>query len=131
MEKPTGQEFFARLIEALQDADLPTTQTSIADYLDINQSAVAKWKSGESFPEFETVFRLAQRAQVSIPWLLLGVGSKKQEANMDEQTIELLRNWERMPQAAKDELLAFVRFRAAKAEIVPDASSGDTPKSNH
>jgi hypothetical protein len=30
MEKPTGQEFFARLIEALRAADLATTQTSIA-----------------------------------------------------------------------------------------------------
>jgi transcriptional regulator with XRE-family HTH domain len=126
MEKPTGQDFYGRLIEALQDADLPTTQTSIADFLGINQSAVAKWKSGESFPEFDNVFRLAQRAGVSIPWLLLGIGDKKQNTNMDDQTVELLRNWEKMPQAARDELLQFVRFRVA-TETPPDPK----PKTPH
>jgi transcriptional regulator with XRE-family HTH domain len=110
MEKPTGQDFFARLIEALRDAGLSTTQTSIAEYLGINQSAVAKWKSGESFPEYEHAFRLAQRAEVSIPWLLLGIGNK---SDMDEQTLELLRSWEKMPEQARAELLQFVRFRVA------------------
>jgi transcriptional regulator with XRE-family HTH domain len=110
MEKPTGQEFFARLIEALRAADLPTTQTSIADYLGINQSAVAKWKAGDNFPEFAHVFRLAERAGVSIPWLLLGIGNK---GDMDEQTLELLRSWEKMPEQARAELLQFVRFRVS------------------
>lgn len=131
MEIPTGQEFYARLIEALRDADLPITQTSIAEFLDIHQSAISKWKSGESFPEMENAIKLAQRARVSLPWLLLGVGSKKQEENMDDQTVELLQTWARMPQSGKDELLEFLRFRAAKAEKAPDAPSRDTPKPNH
>ncbi len=121
MEKPTGQEFFARLLEALRDADLPTTQTSVAEFLGINQSAVAKWKSGESFPEFDNVVRLASRARVSIPWLYLGVGNKKSQADMDDQTLELLRAWDRMPKGARDELLNFVRFRASLADQRPDA----------
>jgi transcriptional regulator with XRE-family HTH domain len=124
MEKPTGQEFFLRLIEALRAADLPTTQTSIAEFLGINQSAVAKWKSGESFPEYEHAFRLAGRACVSIPWLLLGIGNK---SDMDEQTLELLRSWEKMPEQARAELLQFVRFRVAASRPDREPPSDNGP----
>lgn len=120
MEKPTGQEFFARLMEALRDAGLPTKQTSIAEFLDINQSAVSKWKSGESFPEFEQAQRLAAYTGVSVPWLWLGWGQKH---DMDEMTLELLRHWEAMPESARNELLQFVRFRASNTDPRHDPSA--------
>ena len=49
---------YKRLIEALEDAELPRTQVAIADFLGIHQSAVAKWKSSESFPTYENARKL-------------------------------------------------------------------------
>ena len=116
MHKPTGQEFYARLMEALKDSGLPTSQTSVAQFLGVHQSAVAKWKSGESFPTFENAQKLAQRASVAVNWLYLGLGNKKQENDMDEQTVALLKAWDRMPETARSELLEYVRYRAAQIE---------------
>jgi transcriptional regulator with XRE-family HTH domain len=130
MPKPSGQDFYTRLLEALRDANLPTTQTSIADYLGINQSAVAKWKSGESFPEYENALRLAQRASVSVSWLWIGAGDKKSQSEMDEQTVELLRAWHQMPDQARDVLLEFARLHAA-AQTKPTPTDGESPSDNN
>lgn len=113
---PTGQAFYKRLIEALADAGLPTSQTAIAEFLGVHQSAVSKWKSGESWPTRINAARLAQRAGVSLGWLLTGDANRKQEPDMDEKTLELLLAWDRMPPAAQDEFLAFVRFRVEQAK---------------
>lgn len=121
LDTPTGQAFYARLIEAFKDADLSTTQTSIAAFLNINQSAVAKWKSGESFPSWDNVVKLAQRANVSVTWLYLGSGDKHE---MDEQTKKMLDAWHEMSESARAELLEYLQFRAASQRKDRDA---DTP----
>lgn len=128
--RSTGAEFYERLLEALKDAELPTTQTSIADFLDIHQSAVAKWKSSESFPTYENARRLAQRASVSLTWLWLGIGNKKNGGSMDDQTVQLLDAWHQMPEVARAELLEYIRFRAAH-ERDRSRDTDPTPDSTH
>jgi transcriptional regulator with XRE-family HTH domain len=130
MPKPSGQDFYSRVLEALRDADLPTTQTSIADYLGINQSAVAKWKSGESFPEYENALKLAQRAGVSVSWLWIGAGDKKTLSEMDEQTVEMLRAWHSMSDQAREVLLQFARLHA-DAQTKPSPSDEPPPSDNN
>jgi transcriptional regulator with XRE-family HTH domain len=118
MSAPTGAEFFARLLEALTDAGLPTTQTEIGAMCGVNQSAVAKWKSSESFPTYENALRLAQRARVSLSWLWLGLGNKNNGGDMDEQTVALLDAWHRLPEAVRREILEYIRFRS-QADSAP------------
>jgi transcriptional regulator with XRE-family HTH domain len=113
MENLSGAAFYERLMEALRDAQLDLTQTQIAGIAGVQQPAVSKWKSDESFPEYENALRLAQRACVSVSWLWLGLGNKKNGGDMDDQTIALLEAWHRMPEAARKELLEYIRFRAA------------------
>jgi transcriptional regulator with XRE-family HTH domain len=119
MHNLSGAAFYERLMEALADAGLPQTQTQIADMAGVQQPAVSKWKSDESFPEYEPALRLAQRACVSVSWLWLGLGNKKNGGDMDDQTIALLDAWHRMPETARQELLEYIRFRAASAQDSP------------
>jgi hypothetical protein len=46
---------------------------------------------------------------------------------MDEQTLELLRSWEKMPEQARAELLQFVRFRVAASRPDREPPSDNGP----
>lgn len=112
MDRQTGSDFYARLMEAFADMGERPTQMQIAEYCGLQQPAVSKWKSGESFPEFDVAKKLAQRARCNVVWLYLGIGNKKNEGDMDEQTTALLDAWQGMPESARAELLEYIRFRA-------------------
>ena len=127
MHNLSGAAFYARLMESLTDAGLPTTQVQIADMAGVQQPAVSKWKSDESFPEYEAALRLAQRARVSVSWLWLGLGNKKNGGDMDDQTVALLDAWHRMPEAARKELLEYIRFRAAASSDAPQPDPPPEP----
>jgi transcriptional regulator with XRE-family HTH domain len=129
MRQLSGRDFYERVVEAFTDASLSTTQTAIAEAAGLQQPAVSKWKQGESFPGYDVAIRLAQRASVSVSWLWLGVGNKKNGGNMDDQTVALLDAWHRMPEQARVELLEYIRYRAASESEKP--GSPPEPENKH
>jgi transcriptional regulator with XRE-family HTH domain len=118
---PTGAEFFDRLCEAFEEAGLGTTQVEIAKLVGVNQSAVSKWKNNESYPSVETALRAATVSKVSVAWLYLGIGNKREDDEMDKLTWALLRTMAKLPVADRRELLDLAEIKAAR-------SKGDGPK---
>jgi transcriptional regulator with XRE-family HTH domain len=89
-------EFWERLVEARRTHKpaLPTTQESIAQELDVWQTAVSKWKTGgddgKAKPEPEKVELLAARAQVSFEWLYWGKGEMRPAPPIDPVAREVI-----------------------------------------
>ena len=63
-----------RLLELRRDFGL--SQEGLARRLEVSVSTVAKWERNDSLPGARALLRLAEIFNVSINWLLLGVGPK-------------------------------------------------------
>lgn len=64
--------FWRRLVEAMREQELPTSQNGIAVMLGMSQGSVGRWYHGEGLPEMTTCRDLALRGEVSVDWLLTG-----------------------------------------------------------
>src|SRR6187399_785470 len=69
----TSLTFGDRLRAALAAAEM--TQTALAGELDVKQSAVSQWVTGQRTPDAATVKRLARALGASPEWLLSGSGT--------------------------------------------------------
>lgn len=121
---PTGAEFYRRLVAALRDVGLPTTQDEIAKLLDVGQSSVSKWKNNQSYPSRATAAKAAKLTHVSLPWLYFGIGKKKENADMDELAWALMAAFDRLPTDLKRELVDFAQYKANK---FPEKIEDDSP----
>lgn len=111
---PMSSPFWDRVTEAFAEAGLETSQTSVARALDVGQSAVQKWAKGAGYPTLRKCIQIAKLTGVSVEWLLTGRGNKKQQGeNMDDLTQTLLDLWDSLSDAAKSEVLAYIKFRAS------------------
>jgi transcriptional regulator with XRE-family HTH domain len=73
--KNTGSppsRFWARLLEALKEQGLPTSQRGIARMLGMSQGSIGRWYHGESLPQLATARRLAIKGKVTVDWLITG-----------------------------------------------------------
>lgn len=71
--------FAERLRELCADMGLQTRgrQTQLAKRFGVSQQAARKWLEGLSYPELDTVIDICEWSQVSVNWLLQGLGPKK------------------------------------------------------
>jgi transcriptional regulator with XRE-family HTH domain len=60
-------------------------QNKIADMLDIHNSTLAKYESGDREPDTDTLIRLADLYEVSLEWLIAGKSSHLSNTNHTEQ----------------------------------------------
>jgi transcriptional regulator with XRE-family HTH domain len=80
----SSAEFFQRLVEALAERGVASTRSAIADLLDLRPATIAAWASGKATPAVDRVVDLARASGIDLDWLLTGVGSPWQDAELDE-----------------------------------------------
>lgn len=103
-----GDAFYARLVAALAAAGVPNTQSAIAEFLGIGQSAVSHWATGKSLPSLDLLVKLSRAARVSIDWLVTGRHGESPPA--DREAAELLRIWSHLRADRRAWLLQAARF---------------------
>jgi transcriptional regulator with XRE-family HTH domain len=59
-------------------------QNKIADMLDIHNSTLAKYESGDREPDTDTLIRLAELYEVSLEWLIAGKSSQLPNSSRSE-----------------------------------------------
>lgn len=68
-----GSPFWQRLAEALRDAGLSSSQIAVAKIVGMDGNGVTgRWFRGETLPTAPQLIALAERAKVTIDWLLTG-----------------------------------------------------------
>lgn len=75
MRKPgsPAARFWARLVEALGEQGLPTTQIGVARLLGMSQGSTSGWYHGDTLPrEIDTYRKLALKGRVTVDWLITG-----------------------------------------------------------
>ena len=95
------KEFADRLNRALDIANIPPKgkgrQLKLASLLNVSQESVRKWLSGESFPDTNRIFEIANKLNVNIQWLLSGIGKITQSVKIKELPIENSVTWTKVP----------------------------------
>jgi transcriptional regulator with XRE-family HTH domain len=106
--------FWVRLLEAMADRGLPTTQTGAAKLAGVTQPAARKWRLG-GYPEMDRVIAIAEKLDVSVNWLLRGEGPKRPPrfSESDAQFVEMLDLWSRVNVDARRNLVELARMIAA------------------
>lgn len=64
------------------------TQAALANKLEVTQQAVAKWESGQSVPDYDTLKKLAELFNTSIDYLLC-------QTDIEENNFEFLSDYDR------------------------------------
>lgn len=68
-----SSKFWGRVIEALGEQGLPTTQIGVGRLVDRSQGATSGWYHGDTMPrEIDTYRRLALKGKVCVDWLITG-----------------------------------------------------------
>jgi transcriptional regulator with XRE-family HTH domain len=77
---PSKQRFAERLHELCNDKAMPVRGRTrqLAKTFEVSQQAASKWLGGLSYPELDTVIAIAEWGDVSVNWLLQGVGLKRE-----------------------------------------------------
>lgn len=79
MNKRVLSTFSARLVECCIDLGLKQERgrtSELARMFNVTPNAAKKWLTGDGMPELSKAVEIANRAGVSVIWLLQGAGSK-------------------------------------------------------
>lgn len=109
--------FVQRLKELRMDANI--SQKKLSENLCLSQQAVAKWETGKSTPDPETLLKIAEYFDVSVDYLLGKTDIKKAPSNnedvtFDDFTFALHGNVKDLSDEGKQQILDFVRYIRAK-----------------
>lgn len=116
MGRPTESEpsaFWRRLVQCWGARNLPTSQTGVAQKLDMSQGSVRRWFAGEGFPETLTLVEIARLGRVSIDWLLTG---KHHASGVDKDLDDLLEIWGRLEGPSREHVVRTARGEDALAQ---------------
>lgn len=81
------------------------SQTEIAREIDVGQTAVSSYKTGEKTPSMDVAVKLADYAGMCVEHLLTGKGPQRPWGTMDAQFQTLVQFWENLDDAARMKLL--------------------------
>lgn len=84
-------EAFARRFSlACKEANLPDGQTELGKCFGVSGPMVHSYRSGEKLPSMGTAIKIAEKAGVSVEWLLTGRGEKHPKNTMlDDSVVDL------------------------------------------
>lgn len=108
------EAFAARMHEVCEDLGIPERgrQTALAKLFGLTPNAARKWLLGEGMPELSLAVKIAQRAEVSVLWLLQGVLPKR-PGRVEVRALLLDEILDALKPASRDELLGYLRFRVS------------------
>ena len=124
-------EFADRLIKIREALDL--TVTNMASELKVNRINYVKNENNKSLPRVYTLFMLGTRFNVSLNWLILGIGSmflpgeveakplESKPAPLSADAEELLEHMDKIPLLRHEILAQFQRFKEEHAVMVVKA----------
>lgn len=109
------EQFAARLRAVCIDKGLPERgmQTQLAKKFDVSQQAARKWLDGASYPEIETIVRLADWGDVNVNWLLQGAGPMRGN-RVDTKALVLDEAIRRLPAELGIDLIDNLRAKLAR-----------------
>lgn len=112
---PSTESFWARLVEAMTDKGIPSTQTNAGKLAGVTQPAARKWAEG-GFPEMNKAKQIAKILGVSVDWLLTGEGPKRvpNVNESDEELIEFLAMWPDLPAEGRRVLIESAKLMRPK-----------------
>lgn len=111
---------YERMVAALEAAGYETTLSGIGRLFDVWPNAVAKWRDGIALPEQAKLFELIEITGCNPVWLLTGEGERVGGGKVDDLTKELLRIWATLDDQARQLVLDFVKYQAAKSGTPSD-----------
>lgn len=74
---------FSKQLKKLR-LSLGLRQKDIADYLGVTPTAVSDYESGKRIPSLDSIINIANRYNVSLPWLITGTGDIDNDAHARE-----------------------------------------------
>lgn len=94
------------------------TQKDVADFLGADRSTYAKYETGDSEPNFDTLSRLSDFFGVSIEYLMGRSNTKKapsyEDAGLSAEEAELLKLFRSAPEALQDAALRVLEANQRK-----------------
>ncbi len=94
------------------------TQKDVADFLGADRSTYAKYETGDSEPNFDTLSRLSDFFGVSIEYLMGRSNTKKapsyEDAGLSAEEAELLKLFRAAPEALQDAALRVLEANQRK-----------------
>lgn len=96
----TATEVFPSQLQKLMDREPKTSQTKLAEALNIQRQTVSNYANGQSSPDWKTLSRIADYFGVSVDWLLGRTQTETPDADMQavceytglsEDAIELIK----------------------------------------
>lgn len=106
---------WARVKEALGEAQLPATQAYIAKRLGMSQPSVSEWNLEGGFPTIENTISLAKLLNVNVEWLLTERGPKR-PLPQDATAQRLWEMWTQLDDVTKGELVGIASGRLQRGE---------------
>ena len=64
------------------------TQQGMADLLDVDRTTISKWENGYSFPNIVDVKTIAEKLEVTLPYLLEGKEEETEKQKKNIQTVK-------------------------------------------
>lgn len=90
-------------------------QTELAKQFGFSPNAARKWLNGDGMPELENALRIANWAEVTIVWLLQGLGPKRGD-KIETKAIVLDEALHSLPVDDGQQVLDFIRYKIEKAD---------------
>lgn len=114
MNETQRKQFAERLLEICPDLQVPFgrgREAALARVSGLSPNAVRKWLHGEGMPELDRAILLANKAKVSVLWLLQGIGPKRVEHRRPAAAEGVAEALDALPPEARSEILDFVRYK--------------------
>jgi len=96
-----------RFAESVMDLTNPKSmrQEDIAREINVGQTAVSAYKTGDKEPSMETAYLLADYAGMCVEYLLRGKGPQRPWGTMDADFAKLVQAWEHLDDAGRAKLV--------------------------
>lgn len=121
--RPQIRTFWARLKEALKDANLPATQEAAAKMIGISQPSISEWNEPNKYPEHNKIVFFAQKTGVCVEWLYLERGPKHPGPPEENTARQLWDIWPHLSELTKGTILGIALASASVQKA--DAPSQD------
>lgn len=118
MRKQHVRTVWARLKEALQDANKPATQVYAARLAGVEQPSVSDWNKDDQYPSMETAVRLGKRLGVCVEWLLTERGPKRPGRPDDPVAQRLWDIWPHLTDDTRQHILGYATVSVADAGAI-------------